>query len=127
MKLTSSVFSQNQKIPTRFTGEGLNLSPPLEWSSVSPDCKSFAIICEDPDVPKRPGKDHPFVHWMIYNLSGSVSALPEGVDVEGAITHIAISGDQGKNSFGRIGYGGPMPPIGNGSHRYIFTLYALDA
>ncbi len=126
MILTSSVFRNLQRIPTRYTGEGENVSPPLEWSFVPDHCKEFALICEDPDAPKNPNKDYPFVHWIAYNIPGSTSSLPEGIDTRQRLS-IPVSIDQGVNSFGKLGYGGPMPPLESGPHHYHFTLYALDA
>jgi Raf kinase inhibitor-like YbhB/YbcL family protein len=126
MELTSKAFKDRSTIPARYTGEGQDVSPPLEWSGVPRGCKSFVLICEDPDAPKREGQDHPFTHWLIYNISGSVSALPEGLDKRAEL-RAPVLADQGRNSFGKIGYGGPMPPPGHGTHRYAFTLYALDA
>jgi Raf kinase inhibitor-like YbhB/YbcL family protein len=125
MILTSDAFRRGGKIPKKFTGEGAEVSPTLKWSGVPKNTKSFALICEDPDAPVRPGKDHPFIHWLVYNIPNSVSALPEGLD---QISHLELPVflDQGINSFGKIGYGGPMPPEGHGVHHYHFKLYALD-
>ena len=125
MKLTSKAFIDNGTIPVKYTGEGQDITPPLEWSEVPKECHEFVLICEDPDAPKRKGKEHPFVHWVIYNISPSVSLIPEGLPLNDRID-VPIRADQGKNSFGKIGYGGPLPPVGHGVHRYIFTLYSLD-
>ena len=125
MKLKSSAFENGGDIPIQFTGEGQDLTPSLGWSGVPVQCKEFALICEDPDAPQRPGKSSPFVHWVVYNISPSVTYLPEGLDSKERI-EAPIRADQGMNSFGNIGYGGPMPPIGHGVHRYIFKLYALN-
>lgn len=125
MKLKSSAFENNQEIPVRYSGEGQDLSPPLKWSEIPAGCKEFALICEDPDAPSRPGKDSPFVHWIVYNISPSVTALPEGLNSIERI-EVPVRADQGRNSFGKIGYGGPMPPRGHGIHHYVFKLYALN-
>jgi Raf kinase inhibitor-like YbhB/YbcL family protein len=125
MILRSNSFHPNTQIPKRFTGEGADVSPALEWSEVPDGSKSFALLCEDPDAPIRPGKDHPFIHWVIYNIPENVTSLPEGV-VQSERVVLPVFVDQGINSFGRVGYGGPMPPVGHGIHRYCFTLYALD-
>lgn len=125
MQLTSSVFKDQKEIPKRYTGEGQDVSLPLEWSGVPQKCREFVLICEDPDAPKRPEKDHPYVHWIIYNISPSVTSLPEGIPSFSRI-EVPVRADQGINSFGKIGYGGPMPPVGHGTHHYIFRLYALD-
>ncbi len=124
MILESPAFPMNGDIPVRYTGEGADLSPPLSWSGVPSASVSLAIICEDPDAPKRPGLDHPFTHWVIYGIPVTVSELPEGLPKERMIDQ-PVQALQGVNSFGMIGYGGPRPPIGAGPHRYIFTLYAL--
>jgi Raf kinase inhibitor-like YbhB/YbcL family protein len=126
MQLTSASFQDQQMIPRRYSGEGEDVSPELRWSDVPASCQSFALICEDPDSPRVPGRDHPFVHWLIYNLSANTSFLPEGLAKQGTITSAPVDANQGTNSFGKLGYGGPMPPVGHGTHHYHFTLYALD-
>jgi Raf kinase inhibitor-like YbhB/YbcL family protein len=126
MKLTSPAFDQNQRMHRRHSREGGNVSPPLEWSFVPDSCRSFALFCQDPDVPKRLFREFPFVHWLAYNIPGNVSGLPEGIPSrEKAGSPFMVT--QGKNSLGRIGYCGPMPPEGHGPHHYLFTLFALDA
>jgi Raf kinase inhibitor-like YbhB/YbcL family protein len=127
MKLTSTRFHHGRSIPKPFTGEGADISPPLEWSEAPEGTRSFALICGDPDAPvHRHEQDHPFVHWLIYGISPATSALPEGLPPAESIT-TPISAQQGRNSFGSMGYRGPMPPLDHGPHRYVFTLYALDA
>lgn len=126
MILTSPRFQNGQSIPELFTGEGENLSPPLRWTDVPERTRSFAIICDDPDAPVRAGKDHPFVHWVIYGLKASTRSLPKGLPRE-EVLQSPITARQGRNSFGGIGYGGPMPPVGHGPHHYRFTLYALES
>lgn len=116
MQLTSSSFETGGAIPANHTGEGEDVSPPLAWTDAPEGTQSFAIICHDPDAPLvLPGR-YGFVHWVLYNIPGSVSALSEG------------SGDftQGNSDFGKPGYGGPMPPEGHGTHNYFFWVLALD-
>ena len=116
MELTSPAFETGCGIPTKHTGEGEDVSPTFNWTDAPDSTKSFAIFCHDPDAPLvTPGK-YGFVHWVLYNIPGSVSELTEG------------SGDhsQGVNDFGNQGYGGPMPPEGHGTHNYFFWLLALD-
>jgi Raf kinase inhibitor-like YbhB/YbcL family protein len=125
MLLTSPAFRNETPIPKRFTGDGQDLSPPLQWLDAPAETQSFALICDDPDAPVRPGKEHPYVHWLIYGIPATMHNLPEGVPPIPALPG-ALSALQGKNSFDRIGYGGPMPPIGHGVHHYHFALYALD-
>jgi Raf kinase inhibitor-like YbhB/YbcL family protein len=91
----------------------------LRWSDIPPNTKSFALICEDPDVPLGV-----FTHWALYNLPPTVTELPEGVSAERRLANGAI---QGQNDFKHIGYRGPCPPPKDGAHRYFFRLYALDA
>ena len=111
--VTSSAFNPGAKIPRKYTGEGEDVSPPLAWSGAPADTKEFALICDDPDAP-RP---EPWVHWVLYGIPADRNSLPEG-NAGGA--------DEGKTSFGKIGYGGPMPPPGHGVHHYYFKVYALD-
>jgi len=111
----SSAFSNGDLIPVRYTADGENISPPLQWECVN-DPGSFAIICEDPDAPMGT-----WVHWVVYNIPGEKRTLPEGVP-DWDETGTGVS--QGTNSWGSTGYGGPAPP--SGKHRYFFTIYALD-
>jgi Raf kinase inhibitor-like YbhB/YbcL family protein len=112
----SSVFSEGGQIPSRYTCDGRDISPPLSWSGVPEGTKSLALICDDPDAP---GKT--WVHWVLFNLPPRIKELPEGVP---ALETISGGGEQGTNDFRKIGYGGPCPP--SGTHRYMFKLYALD-
>lgn len=116
MKLTSSAFEEGQPIPVKFTGDGENISPPLQWSDPPKKTKSFAVICDDPDAPKKI-----WVHWVLFNIPAEQTELPEGVAKTGTLPDGA---KQGKNDFGKLGYGGPAPPPGK-PHRYFFKLYAL--
>src|SRR6185437_2208273 len=125
MELRSSAFDNEERIPTRYTKEGANASPPLEWS-LPANCKEFAIVCEDLDAPKVVGQDHPFTHWLIYNIPPDTNALPEGVPPETEIRG-PMRVAQGVNSFTRAGYGGPLPPVDSGPHHYVFTIYALSS
>jgi Raf kinase inhibitor-like YbhB/YbcL family protein len=116
-KLTSTAFKEGQPIPRQYTCDGVNVSPPLEWSGAPPKAMTFAIICDDPDAPSRT-----WVHWVLYNLPADRIGLVENVP-----TTEKVPGDglQGTNDFQKIGYGGPCPP--SGTHHYFFKLYALDA
>jgi Raf kinase inhibitor-like YbhB/YbcL family protein len=117
----SQAFQEGQTIPHRYTGEGEDVSPPLQWSRVPAGTREFAILCEDPDAPTP----EPWVHWLAYNISPSTTMLPEGLPPKAKID-VPVRLEQGRNSFGKLGYNGPMPPVGHGLHRYIFTVYALD-
>lgn len=114
MKLTSAAFAEGGTIPAKYTCDGVDVSPPLAWSGVPAGTKAFALIADDPDAPAGT-----WVHWVLYNVPGSVAQLPEGVSGPGGAA-------QGRNDFRKAGYGGPCPPPGK-PHRYFFKLYALDA
>jgi Raf kinase inhibitor-like YbhB/YbcL family protein len=116
MALTSPAFTQGTPIPRKHSGEGEDVSPPLEWSDAPEGTRSFALICHDPDAPLVLPGAYGFVHWVVYNIPASVTGLPEG-----ASGYTAGSGD-----FGKTTYGGPMPPNGHGVHHYYFWLFALD-
>lgn len=111
MQITSSAFTNNQKIPTKYTCDGEGINPPLQFSDIPENSKSLALICNDPDAPSGS-----FVHWLIFNISPKTNQIGENSPPEEAI--------QGLTSLGRPGYVGPCPP--SGTHRYIFSLYALD-
>ena len=113
---TSTAFNNEERIPTKYTCDGQNVSPPLQWSAAPQDTKSFALICDDPDAPGGT-----WVHWVLYNIPGSTRALPEAIPSDAIL---ADDSRHGKNSWGRLDYGGPCPP--SGTHRYFFNLYALD-
>ncbi|MFH1552021.1 MAG: YbhB/YbcL family Raf kinase inhibitor-like protein [Candidatus Omnitrophota bacterium] len=117
MELTSGAFKNGEDMPRRYTGAGDDISPGLKWSGVPDGTESFVLIMDDPDAPGGT-----WVHWVMYNIPKDVKGLVEDVPKERVLTEGA---GQGKNSFGRIGYGGPHPPPGP-AHRYVFTLYALD-
>jgi len=115
--LQSSAFQNGGSIPKKFTCEAADVSPELTWSGAPEKTQSFALIADDPDAPMGT-----WVHWVIYDLPANTAKLPEGVPNQ----EQAASGAQGKNSSGKIGYGGPCPPPGK-PHRYFFKLYALDS
>jgi hypothetical protein len=117
LKLTSNSF-QGSQIPAKFTCNGAGISPQLAWSAPPAATASIALIVTDPDAPGRT-----FVHWVLYDLPSGTRALSEGLPSQG---QLADGARQGRNDFGETGYGGPCPP-GNSPHRYVFTLYALDA
>ncbi|WP_319560622.1 YbhB/YbcL family Raf kinase inhibitor-like protein [Marispirochaeta sp.] len=116
MKIESAVFHDGGTIPEKYTCDGGDISPPLNWTGVPGGVRTFALICDDPDAPMGT-----WVHWVVYNLPADMNELPEGVPGDEALPG---GGLQGTNDFGRIGYGGPCPPAG--SHRYFLKLYALD-
>ena len=115
--VTSSAFKQGEFIPPLYTGVDKEISPPLGWEGIPEGTKSIAIICDDPDAPGGT-----WVHWVIFNLSPDLEGIPEKTPTEKDVFSFA---KQGINDFGRLGYGGPMPPPGL-AHRYFFKVYALD-
>ena len=112
LRIRSSAFDGQKRIPEEHTGDGEDRAPALEWSGVPDGTKSFAVVVHDPDAPLVDG----FTHWVAYNIPGDASGIPE--DGEGVT--------QGTNSFGNQGYNGPAPPEGHGPHHYYFWVYALD-
>ena len=116
--LTSAAFSQQGPIPTKYTCDGADVSPPLAWTGLPPGTKSLVLVVDDPDAPDPAAPETAWVHWVLYNLPPTANGLPEGASVLPAGTQ------QGLNDWRRTGYGGPCPPIGR--HRYFHKLYALD-
>ena len=119
--LTSPAFKNDERIPKPYTGEGADTSPPLEWGHPPAATKSFALLCDDPDAPAGT-----WDHWVLWNLPGEQRKLPENVAKVDTLPDLG-GARQGKNSWPKIGYNGPMPPKGHGTHHYNFVLYALDA
>ena len=116
-ELTSTAFAPWGAIPGKYTCDGEDISPPLQWSDPPQGAQSLALICDDPDAPMGT-----WTHWLIYDIPGNQSGLPEGVPATEALQG---GTKQGLNSWPRIGYGGPSPPPGK-PHRYFFRLYALN-
>src|SRR5437879_1720738 len=116
IKLTSTAFKEGEAIPRQYTCDGIDISPPLEWTGVPKSAKNIALIADDPDAPSGT-----FVHWVLYNLPAENIGLVENVP---ATENVKGGGIQGKNGFEKVGYGGPCPP--SGTHRYFFKIHALD-
>ncbi|MDE1861836.1 MAG: YbhB/YbcL family Raf kinase inhibitor-like protein [Thaumarchaeota archaeon] len=110
MKVTSSAFEDGGPIPSEFTCDGQDVSPPLAISDVPNGAKSLAIIMDDPDAPMGT-----FTHWVVWNIPPQKSEFTTGEKIQAP---------HGKTSFGRKSYGGPCPP--GGTHRYFFKVFALD-
>jgi len=121
LKVTSSAFQQGGSIPSQYTCEGKDISPPLSWSGLPNNTKSVAMIVDDPDAPDPAKPQRVYVHWVVYNMSTQSTSLAENASKNGMPTGAV----QGKNDWGKAEYGGPCPPIGR--HRYFFKLYALDS
>lgn len=110
--LTSSAFSEGGAIPREFSCDGENASPPLSWTGTPDGTQTMSLIVDDPNA-------RGFVHWVVYNLDPSASGeFARGVSAS------PDAPTQGRNSFGKVGYGGPCPP--SGTHHYVFRLLALD-
>ena len=120
IQLISKQFSHLGEIPLKHTCEGEDVSPSLGWSGVPEGTKSLALIVDDPDAPDPKAPTMTWVHWVLYNIPPTAEGLAEAVFAE----DLPSGTFQGKNDWGRTGYGGPCPPIG--PHRYFHKLYALD-
>ncbi|HTY10434.1 MAG TPA: YbhB/YbcL family Raf kinase inhibitor-like protein [Bacteroidota bacterium] len=117
MKVSSTAFNEGETIPKKFTCDGDNISPPLEWSGIPGGTKSIALIADDPDAPRGT-----WVHWVLFNLPADTKGLSENVPRHSTLKNGAR---QGMNDSRQLGYDGPCPP--GGTHRYFFKVYALDA
>ena len=115
MQLTSSAFTEGGKIPSKYTCEGLNINPELNFSNVPLHAKTLALILDDPDVPEYVRKERMFDHWVVFNIPPRTTRIPENSQPAGV---------PGKNTSGGLNYTGPCPP--DREHRYFFKLYALD-
>ena len=116
IRLTSPAFEYGKPIPKVHTCDGGDVSPALRWTD-GPMARSYALVCDDPDAPRGT-----WDHWVLYNLSGGTVELTQAVP---ALPELPSGARHGKNSWGKLGYGGPCPPPGK-PHRYFFRLYALD-
>jgi Raf kinase inhibitor-like YbhB/YbcL family protein len=120
MTLNSPAFKQDGHIPSKYTCEGGDISPPLAWNGVPEGTKSLVLIIDDPDAPDPKAPQRVWVHWVVYNIPPDTKSLPENASKAGLPRGTAV----GLNDFKKAGYGGPCPPIGR--HRYFHKLYALD-
>ncbi|OGH03011.1 MAG: kinase inhibitor [Candidatus Levybacteria bacterium RIFCSPHIGHO2_01_FULL_37_17] len=115
MKITSSAFEDNQKIPDKYTCDGENINPSLEFENIPDNAKSLSLIMEDPDVPKDLRADGMFDHWVVFNIPPEIISIEENSEPLGIV---------GQNTRGDSKYTGPCPP--DRKHRYFFKLFALD-
>ena len=120
MTMTSPSFENQGEIPRKYTCDGEDISPPLAWSGAPEGTKSFVLIVDDPDAPDPAAPQMTWVHWVVYNIPGTVTSLPEGIKGK----DLPKGTLQGLNDWQRTGFGGPCPPTGK--HRYFHKLYALD-
>lgn len=118
--IRSKSFQHREMIPARYTCDGQDISPPLEWAGIPSEAKSLVLTVYDPDAPDPEAPKMTWVHWLLYNIPVSAQGLPESVSPKA----LPAGTREGINSWGRTGYGGPCPPIGK--HRYFFKLHALD-
>jgi Raf kinase inhibitor-like YbhB/YbcL family protein len=118
--ITSSAFDNGDTIPVKYSQEGHDISPDLQWQHVPGGTMELVLICEDPDAPRA----EPFVHWLAYGIDPALNGLPEDLPKLEVLKHPILL--QGLNSSGTPGYTGPLPPVGHGWHRYQFHLYALS-
>ncbi len=118
LTVTSPAFAEGGAIPAKYTAAGVDVSPPLAWGQAPAGTASFALLLEDLDAPGGI-----FTHWLVYNIPPTEAGFGEGVPVGEQLPNGAR---QGKNSFGKLGYGGPNPPPG-AAHRYRFKVFALDS
>jgi Raf kinase inhibitor-like YbhB/YbcL family protein len=115
--ISSPSFQNGGEIPKKFTCDGADISPELQWTSPPAGTQGFALIADDPDAPVGT-----WTHWVLFDLPAQTTSLPESVT---RVDELPMGGRQGRNDFRKIGYGGPCPPPGK-PHRYFFKLYALD-
>ncbi len=120
LTITSTAFQNNGEIPSQYTCQGQDLSPPLQWQGIPPETRSLVLIVDDPDAPDPRAPKMTWVHWVLYNLPPETVGLPEGI----SSVQLPSGTKEGLNDWKRSGYGGPCPPIGR--HRYFHKLYALD-
>lgn len=118
--LESPAFAPGAPIPVRHTADGEDLSPELTWSALPPGTRELALIMDDPDAPR----EEPWVHWVIYGIAGDARGLPEGIAADENPQNLPGAA-QGRNTWGTVGYRGPAPPKGHGTHHYHSSLFAL--
>jgi Raf kinase inhibitor-like YbhB/YbcL family protein len=125
LTLTSNAFSAGERIPQihAYAPEGENVSPQLAWSGAPAGTKELALIVDDPDAPRA----EPWVHWVVYEIPAGKTEIPQDASSGSGTLSQLTGAREGKNDFGDLGWGGPLPPEGHGTHHYHFKLYALDA
>ena len=114
--LSSMAFDDGATIPRGYTCDGANQSPPLQWHGAPEGTQAYVLIVDDPDAPAGT-----WLHWTVYDLPAESHELPRNIPGNAVLESGA---KQGRNDFGKVGYGGPCPPPGK-PHRYSFRLYAL--
>jgi Raf kinase inhibitor-like YbhB/YbcL family protein len=119
-RLSSPAFENGGSIPTRYTADGEDLSPPLAVEGVPAEASTLALVVDDPDAPPEV-----FVHWALWDLPADTARVPEGINQSRRVPDLGDA-KQGTNGFGELGYRGPRPPEEDDAHTYRFTLYAVD-
>lgn len=120
LTIASSAFLNGGEIPSIYTCEGENISPPLEWDGIPEQAQSLVLIIDDPDAPDPRAPKMTWVHWVVYNIPVETTSLAAGA----ALQPLPFGSEEGLNDWKQKAYGGPCPPIGR--HRYFHKLYALD-
>ena len=120
LSISSSAFTDGGEIPAKYTCQGNDIAPPLQWAGVPGDARSLVLIVDDPDAPDPDAPQMTWVHWVLYNIPLDATGLPEGITAP----DLPSGTGEGLNDWKRTGYGGPCPPIGR--HRYFHKLYAID-
>jgi Raf kinase inhibitor-like YbhB/YbcL family protein len=120
LAIASPRFDAGTEIPKQYTADGRDISPPLAFAGAPAGTRSLTLIVDDPDAPDPKAPQRTWVHWVLYNLPADAAGLAEGV----ATAALPKGTQEGRNDWGRTGWGGPAPPIGR--HRYFFKLFALD-
>ena len=118
--LRSTAFTDHGEVPSKYTCEGEDIAPALQWEGAPEDTQSLVLIVDDPDAPDPGAPKMTWVHWVVYNIPPEATGLPEGA----TSGNLPPGASEGLNDWKRIGYGGPCPPVGR--HRYFHKLYALD-
>ncbi|MGZ8379066.1 MAG: YbhB/YbcL family Raf kinase inhibitor-like protein [Gemmatirosa sp.] len=120
LALRSLAFAHLGDIPSRYTCDDADVSPPLAWEQLPPGTRSLVLIVDDPDAPDPAAPQRVWVHWVVYGLPPDVARVDEGASPDA----LPDGAREARNDFGRTAWGGPCPPIGR--HRYYFRLHALD-
>lgn len=120
MQISSSAFEDGDRIPEQYTRDGDDRSPPLVVEDLPEGTQTLALVVDDPDAPGTT-----WVHWLLWGVPADQAEIPEDVPGENIVESLG-GARQGKNDFDEVGYGGPEPPVGHGTHHYRFTAYALD-
>ena len=120
LTLSSTAFTNGNEIPSKYTCEGDDISPALEWTGVPDQTRSLVLIVDDPDAPDPRAPKMTWVHWVLYNIPPDTTGLPEAT----TSADLPHGTEEGLNDWKRTGFGGPCPPVGR--HRYFHKLYALD-